>query len=77
MMKRYSPAAAQQALLQILDEVNHKQETVVVTPTDGNDAKSAVIVAKSEWEVLKAALETAQQPVQDAGYLDLDKIEWG
>jgi len=76
-MKRYSPAAAQQALLQILDEVNHKQETVVVTPTDGNDANSAVIVSKHEWEALKAALEAAQQPAQDAGYLDLDKIEWG
>lgn len=76
-MKRYSPAAAQQALLQILDEVNHKQETVVVTSTDGNDANSAVIVAKHEWEALKAALEAAQQPAQDAGYLDLDKIEWG
>ncbi|MCT4486548.1 type II toxin-antitoxin system Phd/YefM family antitoxin [Levilactobacillus parabrevis] len=76
-MKRYSPAAAQQALLQILDEVNQQQEMVVVTPTDGNDASSVVIVAKHEWEALKAALEAAQQPVQDTGYLDLDKIEWG
>ena len=76
-MKRYSPAAAQQALLQILDEVNHQQEIVVVTPMDGNDANSAVIVAKHEWEALKAALEAAQQPVREEAVLDLDKIEWG
>ncbi|WP_407888365.1 type II toxin-antitoxin system Phd/YefM family antitoxin [Levilactobacillus sp. N40-8-2] len=76
-MKRYSPAAAQQALLQILDEVTRKQELVVVTPTDGNDANSAIIVAKDEWEALKAALDATKQPAQDTGYLDLDKIEWG
>ncbi|NLR09435.1 MULTISPECIES: type II toxin-antitoxin system Phd/YefM family antitoxin [Lactobacillaceae] len=76
-MKRYSPAAAQQALLQILDEVNHQQETIVVTPTDGNDANSAIIVAKYEWEALKAALEAAQQPTRKALEMDLNKIEWG
>ncbi|WP_341779079.1 type II toxin-antitoxin system Phd/YefM family antitoxin [Levilactobacillus sp. HBUAS70063] len=76
-MKRYSPAAAQQALLQILEEVNHRQETVVVTPTDGTDAESVVILAKHEWEALKAALETAQPTPQAATYPDLDKMEWG
>ncbi|KRL98279.1 type II toxin-antitoxin system Phd/YefM family antitoxin [Levilactobacillus hammesii] len=75
-MKRYSPAAAQQALFQILDEINHQQETVVVTPTDGRDADSVVILAKHEWELLKDALE-ATQSAKRADYLDLDKIEWG
>lgn len=75
-MKRYSPIAAQQSLFQILDEINHQQETVVVTPTDSQDADSVVILAKHEWEILKAALE-AGQPSQQTDFLDLDKMEWG
>ncbi|WP_125573847.1 hypothetical protein [Levilactobacillus huananensis] len=68
-MKRYSPTAAQQALMEILAEVRDGQETVVVTPMDGHETDSIVFITKQDWDVLQAA--KAQGPETYLGEVGL------
>ncbi|WP_261809923.1 hypothetical protein [Levilactobacillus humaensis] len=68
-MKRYSPTAAQQALMEILAEVRDGQETVVVTPTDGHETDSIVLITKQDWDVLQAA--KAHDPETYLGEVEL------
>ncbi|WP_125546478.1 hypothetical protein [Levilactobacillus lindianensis] len=69
-MKRYSPTAAQRALMEILAEVRDGRETVVVTPTDGHEADSIVLITKQDWDVLQAA------KAQDLEAY-LGEVKWG
>ncbi|WP_125584111.1 type II toxin-antitoxin system Phd/YefM family antitoxin [Levilactobacillus cerevisiae] len=86
-MKQYTPLAAQQDLDIILAAVHQLQETIVITPTDGDDEQAAVLIPKREWEAMAelAFLQAPQEassprltPTQrrfnDAA---IDKMEWG
>lgn len=83
-MKHYTPLAAQQDLELILAAVHRLQETVVITPTDGDDAKAAVILPKSEWEAL-SQLAFLEQPLpphlaptpRRFERSTMDRMEWG
>ncbi|KRN02700.1 hypothetical protein FD13_GL001694 [Levilactobacillus senmaizukei DSM 21775 = NBRC 103853] len=83
-MKQYSPLAAQEDFLQILTAVHRLKETILVTPTDANDAEAAVIVPKGEWEAL-AELAFLQEPmvpkdgqsVSKDTKINLSNMEWG
>lgn len=87
-MKQYTPVAAQQDLNLILAAIHQLQETVMITPTDGDDEQAAVLMSKREWEAMRE-LAFLQQPtpVQIAPKLaptprrfndtTMEKMEWG
>lgn len=87
-MKHYTPLAAQQDLDVILAAVHRLQETVVITPTDGDDTQAAVLLPKREWEAMAELAFLLQPSVTDKTpkltptprrfeHVDMENMEWG
>ena len=76
-MKHYSPETAQTDLMEILTAVHQLKETIVITPTDANDAQAAVLVPKSEWEALRELAFLQQSPLTVAESQPTTEVEWG
>jgi len=77
MMKHYSPETAQTDLMELLTAVHQLKETIVITPTDANDAQAAVLVPKSEWEALRELAFLQQSPLPTPASRAVPEVEWG